>query len=131
MVSNLDYGVTDKDIRELFAEFGGLKKAAVHYDKSGRSQGTADVVFTNRAAALKAISQYNGVPLDGRPMKIELVASPSSPIKNVAQRVGKRNPGGAGAGPAKGRGGKNPRQPKKEVTQEELDADLDAFVSKT
>ncbi|ONI17465.1 hypothetical protein PRUPE_3G160800 [Prunus persica] len=74
-VSNLDYGVTNEDIRELFSEIGELKRYAVHFDKNGRPSGSAEVVYTRRSDAFAALKRYNNVLLDGKPMKIEIVGA--------------------------------------------------------
>jgi len=148
-VSNLHYGVSDADIIELFGEIGPIKYASVHYDRSGRSMGKADVQFERRNHAQLAIAQYNGVPLDGRSMQITFanvttttVTSPQQqqPMRALRQirggRVGAKNNvsptrrggggrGGRGTGAARGgRGGKT-----KAPTAAELDAELDAYIS--
>ncbi|KAJ8918630.1 hypothetical protein NQ315_013136 [Exocentrus adspersus] len=133
MVSNLDFGVSDSDIQELFAEFGPLKSAAVHYDRSGRSLGTADVIFERRSDAIKAMKQYNGVPLDGRAMNIQLTTSEiPSPVRRIGggeRKFQSRSPRGAKTRPPRGgRGGRILRNQRKQPTAEELDAELDAYT---
>jgi len=126
-ISNLEFGVNDNDVKELFREFGNLKSSAIHYDSTGRSLGTAHVVFTQYASALKAVRQYNGVHLDGRPMKIVIegqkpLAAPAARGAATARRPVKRLSGtptafkgtggrgrGASRGVVRGRGGQRGR----------------------
>ncbi|KAG8275482.1 hypothetical protein J6590_085109 [Homalodisca vitripennis] len=143
VVSNLDYGVLSSDIQVLFSKFGPLHSATVNYEKSGRSMGSAYVVFERKADAVRAMKLYNRVPLDGRPMHIELTMSD---VK-VMMRQGNRFSGGfthrpnsgrfglgvvgrgfrrngRGEGRGDGRAAKN-----KVPTAAELDAELDEYIS--
>lgn len=154
-ISNLHFNVTNEDVRELFSEVGPVKKAAVHYDKSGRSLGTAEVTLMSRDAAIRAIKNYNNLPLDGRPMNISIVPSsrPQAERSPAKGRLGtgikagsgiyksrpqnkntRGGPANRGGRPSTTRGGGKPgpqrgqRQPKKQVTAEELDADLESYT---
>lgn len=59
LVSNLDYGVSETDIHELFADFGPLKSASVHYDRSGRSLGKSIDRILNSFCFLKKFKYSN------------------------------------------------------------------------
>jgi len=102
-ITNLDFGVSEQDIKELFSEFGTLKKTAIHYNAQGKSMGVADLVYARHADALKAIRQYNGVALDGRQMKLKLEGQQAAgglSKPNIVKRLTR------GAAPmVKGRGG--------------------------
>uniref|UniRef100_A0ACD6A0Q7 Uncharacterized protein n=1 Tax=Avena sativa TaxID=4498 RepID=A0ACD6A0Q7_AVESA len=74
-ISNLDYNVSNEDIKDLFSEMGEIKRYSINYDKSGRSKGTAEVVFSTKSEALAALKKYNNVHLDGKPMKIEVIGT--------------------------------------------------------
>jgi len=85
-VNNLDYAVTDEDIEELFTEFGPLRRVNILYNRSGRSSGAATLVFEKAEDAREAKLQYNGVPLDGRPMEITLVSNNSRRDRSFSPR---------------------------------------------
>ncbi|XP_073150117.1 THO complex subunit 4C-like [Henckelia pumila] len=74
-ISNLDTGVSMEDIRDLFSEIGELMRYAVHYDKTGRPSGSAEVIFVRRSDAFQALKRYNNVQLDGKPMKVEIIGA--------------------------------------------------------
>ncbi|KAJ6796905.1 THO complex subunit 4D-like isoform X1 [Iris pallida] len=86
-ISNLDYGVSNEDIKGLFSEIGELKRCAVHYDRNGRPSGSAEVMFRRRSDAMAALKRYDNVQLDGKAMKIDLVGTnlgvPVTPRINV------------------------------------------------
>lgn len=78
-IYNLDFNVTNEDVKELFETIGPLVSHRVHYDRAGRSQCTAEVVFADRAQAVLAQKKYHGIELDGKPMTIDLIEKQTQP----------------------------------------------------
>ena len=80
-VGNLSFNATENDIRDAFAAFGAVEKAAVITDKgTGQSRGFGFVEMPNKEEALKAIAALNGKDLKGRALKVnEAQARPDRP----------------------------------------------------
>jgi len=117
LISNLAYKVTSKDLKDLFKDIGPVKSSAINFLPNGKSKGTGQVVFVRNNDAKRAINKYNNVELDGRPMKIEMVLSSTSALKNknnIRNRSGRMRRRRNRNGPLK--------------TQEELDAEMDVYM---
>ena len=66
-VGNLPFGVSEEDLKKLFAEAGEVQSVKIIIDQySGRSRGFGFVEMTSKADADKAISLLNGKILTDR-----------------------------------------------------------------
>ncbi|KAL7944657.1 hypothetical protein V8C42DRAFT_77840 [Trichoderma barbatum] len=155
IVSNLPKDVTEKQIKEYFAQsVGPIKRVELSYGPNSQSRGIANVTFSRPDGASRALQALNGLLVDGRPIKIEIIVGAAQAdkvipqIKTLAERTTqpkaqpksaagkKQNATATKAGVAKGaaanaankkRRGRNARPAKK--TAEELDSDMaDYFV---
>ncbi|KAF7714686.1 Uncharacterized protein PECH_008283 [Penicillium ucsense] len=144
IVSGLPSDVSEANIKEYFAKSAGpVKKVMLTYNQNGTSRGIASIIFNKADTAAKAAKELNGLNVDGRPMKIEVVfdasfAPPVVPPKSLADRVAhKPQPKPATApkaatnkpkargtrGSSRGARGRNPGRGKPK-TVEELDAEM-------
>lgn len=149
MISNLPKDVTEPMIKEYFVNsIGPVKKVEISYGPNGQSRGSAHVTFSRPDGASNAFKKVNGVLLDNKPLKIEIVVGNAEaekvipPAKSLADRVTKpkaqpksaaNNKHGANdkADATKNKRARRPRngRPTKK-TKEELDADMaDYFVA--
>ncbi|ORX43269.1 RNA-binding domain-containing protein [Piromyces finnis] len=124
MISNLEYKVTEKDLRELFNDIGPIRSVSLNFDHNGRSKGSGQVVFVRKADAKRASDKYNNVTLDGRAMKIEIVLSSAAAAAVSSSRQGRR--GGPRNGRRNNRFNKS-KEPQKSA--EQLDAEMDAYMA--
>lgn len=70
-VGNLSYQTDENELTELFGQFGAVENAQIMRDMAtGRARGFAFVDMADDAAAQKAVSQFHGQPLDGRPLVV-------------------------------------------------------------
>ncbi|KAK3578292.1 hypothetical protein CHS0354_010496, partial [Potamilus streckersoni] len=99
-VSNLDYKVTWKKLKDVFKLAGNVIRAEIKQDKDGKSRGMGTVQFEFPMEALQAISMFNNQTLYDRAMRVKMdSASAPDPVKNVQLPSGLKSIGmGLGLG---------------------------------
>ncbi|PJF17702.1 Aly/REF export factor 2 [Paramicrosporidium saccamoebae] len=107
--------------KELFSQVGSVKNVWINYDRAGRSNGSAEVVFYNRRDTLLASDRFHHMPLDGYPMQIEIMPSSSHPRSNNPPP--RRHSAGIRK-PARNA----PRRTERPADSNSLDADLDSYM---
>ena len=100
-VGNLSFGTTQAALEAAFAPAGEVVEAAIPVDReTGQPRGFAFVTMGSREAAANAISQLNGLILDGREIRVDEAQERSR------GEGGFRGGGGGGGGPFGGGGRK-------------------------
>jgi RNA recognition motif-containing protein len=70
-VGNLDYKVTEDDLKEAFEGYGSVESAKIITDKfTGRSKGFGFVTMENDDEAKTAIEELNGATLASRQVTV-------------------------------------------------------------
>ena len=60
-VENLNWEVSELNLQEMFAEVGAVQKTFIRYDRTGRSEGTAEITFATSDEAALAVAEFHGV----------------------------------------------------------------------
>jgi RNA recognition motif-containing protein len=95
-VGNLNYSITEDDIKEIFEEYGELTSVKLITDKfTGRSKGFGFVEMADADEAKKAIEELNGAEVEGRSMVVN---------ESIEKKRDNNRGGGGGGG---FRGGNN------------------------
>ncbi|MFZ5861665.1 MAG: RNA recognition motif domain-containing protein [Nitrospirota bacterium] len=90
-VGNLSFAASDTDLQALFTQAGNVTSAKVITDVyTGRSRGFGFVEMASRDDGQKAIDQFNGKPLKGRPI---IVNEARPPVRRPGNDAGARGHG--------------------------------------
>ncbi|KAH8677339.1 hypothetical protein BX600DRAFT_430690 [Xylariales sp. PMI_506] len=127
---------------------GAIKRVELSYGPGGTSRGIATVIFSKADGASKAFAKLNGLLVDGKPIKIEIIvggnkaAEIAPPAKTLTERISqpksqpksaapnkkkeiaaKEGAGAAGAARGRRKGRARSARPAKK-TAEELDSEM-------
>ncbi|WP_414585508.1 RNA recognition motif domain-containing protein [Scytonema sp. PCC 10023] len=97
-VGNLSYDVEEEDLKEVFLEYGTVKRVQVATDReTGQKRGFAFVEMGTEAEEAAAIDALDGAEWMGRNLKVNK-AKPKTEGGSGGNRRGGNNRGGGGGG---------------------------------
>ncbi|KAB8317513.1 RNA-binding protein [Tolypothrix campylonemoides VB511288] len=97
-VGNLSYQVEEEDLKEVFLEYGTVKRVQVATDReTGQKRGFAFVEMETEAEEAAAIDALDGAEWMGRNLKVNK-AKPKTEGGSGGNRRGGNNRGGGGGG---------------------------------
>jgi len=103
-VGNINFQMTEAEIRALFEPFGQITRVHVVKDReTGRARGFAFVEMPNDEEAKKAIAELDGKEVSGRNLKVNEARPKESSGRSGPPGGGRGGYGGGGGG--KGGGG--------------------------
>ena len=70
-VGNLDYGLQESELEQIFREYGEVASVKIIKDKyTGKAKGFGFVEMPDDGEATNAIEELNGKDVNGRQMKV-------------------------------------------------------------
>ena len=82
-VGNIDYEITEIDLKELFGTFGPVKSARVILDRiTGRSRGFGFVEMENLQDAKNAVAELDGSQNQGRAINVNIAKEKTTKYKS-------------------------------------------------
>ena len=99
-VGNLATQITDQELSDVFAPYGGVRKAEVVRGRGGRSRGFGYVELASEEGAARAIAELNGREIGGRPATLAEARSsaPRPPSADFDERPSFSRDRGYGGG---------------------------------
>ncbi|PWN92380.1 RNA-binding domain-containing protein [Acaromyces ingoldii] len=70
LVDGLHWDVSEEELTELFSRIGQLERCSLRFDKSGRSEGKAVVIYRSQADAETAKREYHNANAKGQPISV-------------------------------------------------------------
>lgn len=134
LIKNLHRDINETELRDLFREVGPISRVSIDYDSSDKRTGRAWVLYTYGEDAAVAAGRFNGRRAVGQIITVKQVRNigdmdqGSAPLRD--RLGGSSRSKNAPAEKRKRQTSGRTERPRTK-TQEELDAELDAYMNKT